>query len=198
MRRYLSNIICIIAARGGSKRLPRKALQKIGNRTFIEIAIEAALDSKYIDKIVFSSDDKEMLDVANNYKNQGIVTDIRPDYLCNDEVELLEAIKYTANKFEGYDTIVILQIDHVLSMTTEKIDECIEAHMEYKSQDTLTIDVQNMHRTGAIRVLSRQGLMWGIPTARMNFIEDYTYYVDVHTPEDLEVAKTRMKWREYG
>lgn len=56
--------LCIIPARGGSKRLPRKNIVLLAGRPLLAYAIEAALESDVFDKICVSSEDDEILDVA--------------------------------------------------------------------------------------------------------------------------------------
>ena len=60
--------LAIIPARGGSKRLPRKNLLDLCGKPLIAWSIEAALKSKYISKVIVSSDDEEILNIAKEYK----------------------------------------------------------------------------------------------------------------------------------
>jgi len=190
-------IICVIPARGGSKRLARKNLQLFKGKTLIKNAINAAKKSKYIDLIVFTSEDKEMLEEATT---SGVFIHYRNENLSKDNVELLYVIKDAVKGFNEYNVVVILQIDNVLSITPEKIDECIKKHLDdvYEPQDTITVDLENMTRTGSIRVISRKCLFWNIPTARINLVPDYKYHIDVHYKEDLDKANNfrRNKWKE--
>ena len=71
----------IIPARGGSKRLPRKNILNLCGKPLISWSIEAGLKSKYIDKVVVSSDDTEILNISNELKVQVIK---RPDELARD------------------------------------------------------------------------------------------------------------------
>ena len=61
------NVIAIIPARGGSKRLPGKNILDLAGKPLIAWTIEAALNSKYIDKIVVSTDDEKILDISSQY-----------------------------------------------------------------------------------------------------------------------------------
>ena len=54
----------IIPARGGSKRLPKKNIKELCGRPLVEWSIEAAKQSKYVDSIVVSSDNKNILSIA--------------------------------------------------------------------------------------------------------------------------------------
>ena len=58
----------LIPARGGSRGVPRKNLAVIGTRTLLERTIETALDCNVFHKIIVSSDDYEILNLALNYQ----------------------------------------------------------------------------------------------------------------------------------
>lgn len=57
-------MICLIPARGGSKRVPRKNVRPFCNRPMISWAIESCLESGLFDRIVVSTDDDEIAEVA--------------------------------------------------------------------------------------------------------------------------------------
>ena len=103
---FNKKILAVILARGGSKRLPRKNVIPLCKKPLISWSIEAALKSKYIDKIVVSSDDDEILNISNNLK----VTSIkRPSELATDHSTSYDALLHVLNNFTGYDYIVLLQ-----------------------------------------------------------------------------------------
>ena len=53
--------VALIPARGGSKGLKNKNLKKINGKTLTELAINFAINSKYFNKIILSSDSKKIL-----------------------------------------------------------------------------------------------------------------------------------------
>ena len=59
--------IAIIPARGGSKRIPRKNLYPINGRPILGWVIETALSAKVFDEVVVSSEDDEILSVAESF-----------------------------------------------------------------------------------------------------------------------------------
>ena len=59
----MKNII-IIPARKGSQRLKNKNLLKIKNKTLVEKTIDFSIKIKKVDKIIVSSDNKEILDFS--------------------------------------------------------------------------------------------------------------------------------------
>lgn len=59
--------LCIIPARGGSKRIPRKNIRDFLGKPIIAYSIEAALQSGLFDKVMVSTDDGEIAEVSNKY-----------------------------------------------------------------------------------------------------------------------------------
>ena len=60
-------VLAVIPARGGSKGLPGKNILPLVGKPLIAWSIEAANESKYIDKCIVSTDDKEIAGVAKKY-----------------------------------------------------------------------------------------------------------------------------------
>ena len=60
-------VLVVIPARGGSKGIPRKNIKDICGKPLIAWSILAAMDSEYIDKILVSTDDREIADVSKNW-----------------------------------------------------------------------------------------------------------------------------------
>jgi len=84
--------VAIIPARGGSKRIPRKNIKNFCGRPMIVWSIEAALESNAIDRVIVSTDDKEIASVANSYGAD--VPFIRPPELSDDFVGTVPVIKH--------------------------------------------------------------------------------------------------------
>lgn len=61
------NKLCIIPARGGSKRIPRKNIKEFLGKPIIAYSIEAAIKSQLFDEVMVSTDDQEIADVAIKY-----------------------------------------------------------------------------------------------------------------------------------
>lgn len=59
--------LCIIPARGGSKRIPRKNIKPFMDKPIIAYSIEAALKSGLFEEVMVSTDDEEIADVARQY-----------------------------------------------------------------------------------------------------------------------------------
>ena len=62
-------IIAIIPARGGSKGIPRKNIRLLAGKSLIAYSIEAALKSKYIDRVIVSTEDEEIGEISKKRKD---------------------------------------------------------------------------------------------------------------------------------
>ena len=148
--------LAIIPARGGSKRLPRKNILDLCGKPLISWSIEAALKSKYISKVVVSSDDEEILNISSNFGADIIK---RPYELANDTATTFDAIKHTFNNLEKYDYIVLLQPTSPLR-NEKHIDEAIEL-LEEKQADAIVSVCEMDHSPLWSNTLPEDGNMRG-------------------------------------
>ena len=148
--------LAIIPARGGSKRLPRKNILDLCGKPLISWSIEAALKSKYISKVVVSSDDEEILNISSNFGADIIK---RPYELANDTATTFDAIKHTINNLEKYDYIVLLQPTSPLR-NENQIDEAIEL-LEEKQADAIVSVSEMDHSPLWSNILPEDGNMRG-------------------------------------
>ena len=135
--------LSIIPARGGSKRLPRKNVLDLCGKPLISWTIEAALNSKYLDEVVVTSDDSEILGIANNMKVRSIE---RPPHLASDTASTFDAVKHTIDNVDSYEYIVLLQPTSPLRNATH-IDKAIEL-LARKGADAV-ISVSNISHNPA-------------------------------------------------
>lgn len=103
--------ICIIPARGGSKGIPRKNVLNVAGKPLIAWAIAAAADCKAINRIIVSTDDKEITDVSTRFNAEVIQ---RPPHISGDNASSEDALLHVLehlNNNERYqpDTIVFMQ-----------------------------------------------------------------------------------------
>ena len=85
--------LCIIPARGGSKRLPRKNIKLLNGKPLVFYTIDALLKSKIFDKVIFTSDDDEILNVVStNYTLPLLKTIKRPKELANDTSKVIDTV----------------------------------------------------------------------------------------------------------
>ena len=74
--------LCVIPARSGSKRIPRKNIRDFCGKPMIVWSIEAAIKSECFDRIIVSTDDEEIAAVAKRYGAE--VPFVRPAQLADD------------------------------------------------------------------------------------------------------------------
>lgn len=88
--------IAIIPARGGSKRIPRKNIKLFHGKPMIAYSIEAALKSGCFDKVIVSTDDHEIAEVAKQYGAE--VPFMRPENIADDHSTIRDVLQYEIKK----------------------------------------------------------------------------------------------------
>ena len=117
-------VLALIPARGGSKGLPRKNLLSAGGKPLIAWSIEAAKQSKYVDRVVLSSDDDEIISVAKKFGCD--VPFVRPPELANDYASSYDVCVHALETLEEeFDILVMLQPTSPLRISHD-IDQCVE------------------------------------------------------------------------
>ncbi|MCK7459134.1 acylneuraminate cytidylyltransferase family protein [Idiomarina aminovorans] len=108
-----SNTIIVIPARGGSKRLPRKNVKPLAGKPLICWTIKAAIKANLDAKIIVTSDDGEILELTDSYKNKGVFKRKRPAELASDTASSVDAVIDVIESESGLgnnpQTIILLQ-----------------------------------------------------------------------------------------
>ena len=103
-------ILSIIPARGGSKGIKRKNIKLINEKPLIAYSIEASLNSKYITKTLLSSEDDEILEIAQRHGAEILK---RPVELAQDETKtapvMLQVVEELEKNNYKPDYVVLLQ-----------------------------------------------------------------------------------------
>ncbi len=133
-------ILAIIPARGGSKRLPQKNILELSGKPLIAWTIEAALASKYIDRVVVSTDSDKIAHISKIYGAD--VPFLRPNSLATDKSASIDVVLQLLDKLEliddYYDYIILLQPTSPLR-TTMNIDESIMMLMDRKCDAIISV-----------------------------------------------------------
>jgi N-acylneuraminate cytidylyltransferase len=90
--------LCVIPARGGSKRIPRKNIKDFFGQPMIAYSIKAALKSECFDQVIVSTDDAEIAEVAKSFGAS--VPFVRPDELANDYASTVSVVKHAIEWFD--------------------------------------------------------------------------------------------------
>lgn len=121
------NVIAFIAARGGSKGLPRKNLRMLAGKPLISYAITDAKNAKLVNRVIVATDDKEIADVAREHGAE--VPFLLPVELCTDKAPMEPVLKYTVEWLEKneypVDIVVYLQSTDFFRKP-EWIDWCVQ------------------------------------------------------------------------
>jgi len=103
--------ICLIAARGGSKGVPRKNIRLLGKKPLIAYTIESCKNSKIFEHVVVSTEDPEISRIAKKYG--AIVPFIRPKRLATDKANMDDVLLHSINQLNslGYNFDIIVSRD---------------------------------------------------------------------------------------
>lgn len=133
-------LLAVIPARGGSKRLPRKNVLDLAGKPLIVWTIEAALGSKYIDRVIVSTDDEEIAEVSKDFGAD--VPFMRPTEYATDEAKSVDVVLHLLDQFEvqneKYEYIILLQPTSPLR-TTKNINESIEMLMKRRCDGVVSV-----------------------------------------------------------
>jgi len=124
-------ILGITPARGGSKGIPRKNIRMICGKPLIAWTIEAARQSKLLDRYVVSTEDKQIAEISRNYGAEVIE---RPAELATDGASTLPVLQNVLERIDA-DTVVLLQATSPIR-NPDLIDSCIKRFAD-KNADSL-------------------------------------------------------------
>lgn len=149
--------LCIIPARGGSKRIPRKNIKPFMGKPIMAYSIEAALKSELFDEVMVSTDDEEFAEVARHYGAS--VPFLRSEATANDYATtvdvLLEVIETYKQRGMVFDTICCLystapfvtpeRLKEAFSKLSDDIDGCFTmVEYSYPIQRSLIINEEGI------------------------------------------------------
>jgi len=93
-------IVAVIPARGGSKRIPKKNIKEFFGKPIISYSIKAAIDSKLFDKVIVSTDCKNIAQIASKYGAE--VPFMRPKELSGDFLGTHEVVGHALKWLEDF------------------------------------------------------------------------------------------------
>lgn len=154
-------VIAIITARGGSKGLPGKNIIDLNGKPLIAWTIDEAKKSKYIDKLIVSTDCEEIEKISKKFGAE--VPFLRPESLASDTATSMDVVFHALNFFEEkneiFEYIVLLEPTSPLR-TVEDIDTPLE--ILYKDKEGKAIvgvaKTESSHPTCCVSI-NQQGLI---------------------------------------
>lgn len=143
-------ILALILARGGSKGLPGKNILPLKDKPLIAWTIESAKKSKYIDRIVLSTDSNEIAEVAQKFGCD--VPFMRPAELAKDSTPSIDPIIHALQALpREFDSVLILQPTSPLR-STDDIDGIIEYFYTEQASTAVSVTEVESHPYWTFRI----------------------------------------------
>ena len=138
-------LLAIIPARGGSKGVPRKNIRIVAGRPLIAYSIDAARQSRMLDRVIVSTEDPEIAEIS---RKLGAEVRLRPVALAQDDTPTRDVLHHLAAELESEsyvpDAVVTLQPTSPLR-TARHIDESAMLFAADPSADSLVSVVEVPH-----------------------------------------------------
>ncbi|MCL2500052.1 MAG: acylneuraminate cytidylyltransferase family protein [Defluviitaleaceae bacterium] len=149
------SFIAVIPARGGSKGIPHKNITPLLGNPLISYTIKAALESKYLDKVVVSTDDKKIANISRRY-NVEILE--RPKYLADDFAASIDVLLHAIETMNiKHNAVLFLQPTSPLRQSFH-IDEAIELFISQCCKPLVSVSPCNVAPL-LIRKMSHNGFL---------------------------------------
>ncbi|SEV91831.1 acylneuraminate cytidylyltransferase family protein [Halobacterium jilantaiense] len=137
----MTDVLCTICARSGSKGVPRKNIREVGGKPLIAHSIEQALAWDRANEVVVSTDDDEIRTIANEYGASAPF--LRPEKLSTDEAAKVPVIQHALTETEKrerkeYDYIVDIDATAPLRDVTD-IEDCFQVALEDSVSNAYTV-----------------------------------------------------------
>jgi CMP-N,N'-diacetyllegionaminic acid synthase len=151
-------VLGLIPARGGSKGIPRKNLRVLAGRPLLAYTADAALESRFLSRVVLSTDDEEIAEVG---RTLGLdVPFMRPDALARDTTPTLPVMLHALDALRedpAYDAVCLLQPTCPLR-TSSLIDTCIETLWGQEADTVVSIKpVPHLHHPHWVYLKAEDG-----------------------------------------
>lgn len=126
--------ICFIPARGGSKRVPQKNIKPFNGSNFLEMTIKTVIESHSFDKIIVTSDDDQILEIASKYRE--ITTHKRLPELSDDKATVFSVFKSLLEEFSGYDFLAGVLVTAPFKKSSH-LKEAVELYKQHKGESNI-------------------------------------------------------------
>lgn len=150
-------ILGIIGARSGSKGVPNKNIKLFNKKPLMGLIIEKAKKSKYLNRLVISTDSKKYAEVAKSYGAE--VPCLRPIELSKDNSPEIDFVKHMINYLkekENYTPDIIVRMMITIPFQiTEDIDSIIEILLKDKKADSAVVIAEaRQHPKKALKIIN--------------------------------------------
>lgn len=142
-----NEILCVIPARGGSKGIPSKNIQKICGKPLIQYTIETAKNSKLISRIIVSTDSEKIAKIARKLGVE--VPFMRPKKISNDYAVQYDVVKHATKVLaekESYSPEIIIVLQPTSPIRSSKmIDKAINLLKQGNSTSVISVSRVKSH-----------------------------------------------------
>lgn len=192
----MGKTICLIPARGGSRRIPNKNIKDFKGKPIIAYSIAAAKESGLFDEIIVSTDSEEISEVAQKY---GASVYIRSAAMSRDEVGTQEVAKDFLEHAEGIDYLCVLYP----CAPMVSVEDLRDAYYLLKRDSVfvMTVGENPLHDAGQFyfglsdAFLNDEPLI-GIDTNLI--LVERERDIDINTPDDWNKAVQMFEFLEEG
>ena len=156
MKKKEKKILGLIGARSGSKGVPDKNIKDFNGKPLLGNIIEKAKNSKFINRLIVSTDSKEYSEIAKFYGAE--IPCLRPKSLAEDFSPEIDFVKHMINflkKEENYiPDIVVRMIVTIPFQTTDDIDSVISVLIKnVKADSAVVISEARQHPQKALKII---------------------------------------------
>ena len=134
-------ILAVILARGGSKSIPDKNIKIFAGKPLLVWTIEAAQKSRYIDRIILSTDSTRITNIGKSYGAEAPF--LRPKKISTDNASSMDAlghaIRFLKGRGDNFDIVVLLQPTSPLRQHTD-IDKAVETLFKKKAKTVVSVN----------------------------------------------------------
>ncbi len=168
-------ILALIGVRSGSKGLKNKNIKKLGDKHLVGWIINAAKKSKYINRIIVSTDSYNYAKISKRYGAE--VPFLRDKKLAKDDSNEIDFIKFTINKLnelENYKPDIIVRLLATCPFQrTVDIDKTILKILNKKINSAVLISEAKQHPRKALKIIGKR----------------YKKLVNFHTGKGIDVGR---------
>jgi CMP-N,N'-diacetyllegionaminic acid synthase len=178
----MCQIIAIIPARKGSKRIKGKNHKRLGKKPLIKYTIDEAKKSSLINKIVISTDDPIVQEIGEKEK---ITIIKRPKIYSTDNASSIDVIKHVIEQLEKKPEIIVLlqptspfrnakDIDETIKLVKNKKGDSAETFTEIKERPEYMFTIDNNKNA---KPLDKKNLKKSYKKLKKKYIENGAVYV---------------------
>lgn len=175
MMKNSAKVLAIIPARGGSKSIPRKNIKLLHGVPLIAYSIAAGLQAKLVNRVIVSTDDKEIARIARRFGAE--VPFMRPHELALDDTVDLPVFQHALKwlkKHENYVPDVIVQLRPTSPFRPpEFVDQAVDILLADKKADSVRTVISSTQNPYKMWRLKKGGYMHPLLKAPRGIVEPY-------------------------